>query len=125
MQNAGEAQGRTQKRIEWSRRVQAWQRSGRTQSDYCRRRGWPVANFAWWKRRLSATALDGSPPGVSPGSGNGSRAQGEGFLPVQIVPAMPPEGLVWACELGFSDGTSVRLRAVPTPEFVRAVLAGR
>lgn len=125
MQSAGKARGRTKKRFEWSRRVKAWQRSGRTQTEFCRRRGWPVANFAWWKRRLSATAQDGSLPEVSPVGGNGSRAQGEGFLPVQLVPAVPPEGLGWACELGFSDGTSVRLRAVPTPEFVRAVLAGR
>ena len=125
MLKAGKAQGRTQKRIEWSRRVQAWQRSGRTQSEYCRRRGWPVATFAWWKRRLGAPSGDGSLPGVATGNGNGSHPQGEGFLPVQIVPPILPEGPAWACELGLPDGTCVRLRTVPTPAFVRATLAGR
>lgn len=56
----------THKRIEWSLRVQAWQRSGRTQTEYCRRREWPVATFAWWKRRLGTAARDGVPPGISP-----------------------------------------------------------
>jgi transposase len=32
--------------------VSAWERSGLSQAEFCRRRGVKVASLAWWKRQL-------------------------------------------------------------------------
>ncbi len=39
----------------WARMVTAWEASGLTQAEFCRRRGLKAVTFAWWKRQL----LDG------------------------------------------------------------------
>lgn len=36
----------------WQRWLSRWERSGLTQSEFCRRHGLKLANFAWWKRKL-------------------------------------------------------------------------
>ena len=36
----------------WAAQLAAWERSGLTQAEYCRRHGIKAGNFAWWKRRL-------------------------------------------------------------------------
>jgi len=54
----------------WQRMVEAWQASGLTQAEFCRRRGLKAANFSWWKRRLGQTAGHGA------GSGQGGRGAG-------------------------------------------------
>ena len=36
----------------WAAQLAAWERSGLTQAEYCRRRGIKAVNFAWWKRQL-------------------------------------------------------------------------
>ena len=36
----------------WATQVAAWERSGLTQTEYCRRRRIKSGNFAWWKRQL-------------------------------------------------------------------------
>ncbi len=37
----------------WRRLVAAWEKSGLTQAEFCRRRGIEAVNFGWWKRKLS------------------------------------------------------------------------
>jgi transposase len=37
----------------WRRWLVRWNRSGLTQTEFCRRHGLKLANFAWWKRRLT------------------------------------------------------------------------
>jgi transposase len=36
----------------WADVVSAWERSGLSQAEFCRRRGVKVASLAWWKRQL-------------------------------------------------------------------------
>ena len=36
----------------WALQLAAWERSGLTQAEYCRRRRIKAGNFAWWKRQL-------------------------------------------------------------------------
>jgi hypothetical protein len=36
----------------WQRLVAAWQKSGLSQAEFCRRREISAVTFAWWKRRL-------------------------------------------------------------------------
>jgi hypothetical protein len=49
--------------------VTAWERSGLSQAEFCRRQQISAASFAWWKRRLVALeqrqerAVDGQPGG--------------------------------------------------------------
>ena len=36
----------------WATQVAAWERSGLTQAEFCRRRRIKAGSFAWWKRQL-------------------------------------------------------------------------
>jgi len=36
----------------WQRMLRAWEGSGLTQAEFCRRRGLKAVTFAWWKRQL-------------------------------------------------------------------------
>ena len=40
----------------WATQVRAWERSGLTQAEYCRRRRIKAGSFAWWKRQLLGPA---------------------------------------------------------------------
>ncbi len=37
----------------WQRMVTAWEASGLSQAEFCRRRGLKAVTFAWWKRQLA------------------------------------------------------------------------
>jgi hypothetical protein len=39
----------------WRRLLGAWEQSGLSQAEFCRRRGLKAVNLAWWKRRLRAS----------------------------------------------------------------------
>ena len=54
----------------WAGLVSAWEQSGLSQAEFCRRRGVKVASLAWWKRQLQRQAggapkRRGRPPKVS------------------------------------------------------------
>jgi hypothetical protein len=36
----------------WSELLRAWERSGLSQAEFCRRRGLKAVSFSWWKRQL-------------------------------------------------------------------------
>ena len=40
----------------WATQVAAWERSGMTQAEYCRRRRIKAGSFAWWTRQLLGPA---------------------------------------------------------------------
>jgi hypothetical protein len=48
--------------------LSAWERSGLSQAEFCRRRGVKGVTFAWWKRRLrqSRAGLESRRPSESP-----------------------------------------------------------
>jgi hypothetical protein len=37
----------------WHKHIQQWQRSGGTQSQYCREHDLSIAAFHWWRRKLT------------------------------------------------------------------------
>ncbi len=71
----------------WQRMVRAWEASGLTQAEFCRRRGLTAANFAWWKRQLV---------GATGRGGRGRRAQPKGNVgqnrPSFVEVALPGAG---------------------------------
>jgi hypothetical protein len=40
----------------WQRLLAAWEKSGLSQAEFCRRRKVKAVNFGWWKRRLMGPA---------------------------------------------------------------------
>ena len=38
----------------WQRLVAAWEKSGLSQAEFCRRRKVKAVNFGWWKRKLES-----------------------------------------------------------------------
>ncbi len=42
----------TERATYWAAQLAAWERSGLTQAEYCRRHRIKAGNFGWWKRQL-------------------------------------------------------------------------
>ncbi len=40
----------------WARRVAAWEKSGLSQAEFCRRQDIKAVSFSWWKRQLRGVA---------------------------------------------------------------------
>ena len=40
----------------WHRLVAAWEKSGLSQAEFCRRRGVEAGSFGWWKRKLKGAS---------------------------------------------------------------------
>ena len=38
----------------WQRLLAAWEKSGLSQAEFCRRRKVKAVNFGWWKRKLKS-----------------------------------------------------------------------
>ena len=57
----------------WRGLVDAWETSGLSQAEFCRRRGVKAVTFGWWKRRLKGAR---KPTGGLRGSGDESKARG-------------------------------------------------
>lgn len=55
----------------WRRMLTAWEGSGLTQAEFCRRRGLKAVTFAWWKRQLVGPSDRG---GRSRGNQRGQKA---------------------------------------------------
>jgi len=52
----------------WQRLVAAWEKSGLSQAEFCRRRKVKAVNFGWWKRKLEL--ISKSHPGTSRSGSN-------------------------------------------------------
>ena len=103
----------------WRRMVAAWESSGLTQAEFCRRRGLKAVTFAWWKRQLG-----GSTGGGSRGRGARRPASVVQNKPSFVEVALPGTGATGgsrasapgtACEAWYQValpcGTSIRLPA--------------
>ena len=69
----------------WQGLVAAWQRSGLTQTEFCRRHGVKHVTFCWWKRQLSER--DGRLKSARPSAAAARRADNSVppiFAPVRI-----------------------------------------
>ncbi len=75
----------------WQAHLSAWQRSGLTQKEYCRRQGLAAWSFSTWKRRLT---------------GKDEQRSAGGFVPV-VTRRMPYEMVDAVSEVGRSPLTLV------------------
>lgn len=102
----------------WGRMLAAWEASGLTQAEFCRRRGLKAVTFAWWKRQLAGrTARRGR---RTPGSRtSGGRAErNPSFVEVALPRATVTGGSTSSTsslvgepgyEVALPNGASIRL----------------
>jgi len=108
----------------WMRKLAAWESSGLTQAEFCRRRGLKAVTFAWWKRRLVGTTGRGGRARIAGGrvtrrrtsAGQGKPAFVEVALPGAAVTdgsraSAPRAVLESGYEVALPCGTSIRLPA--------------
>ena len=96
----------------WQRLLGAWEQSGLSQAEFCRRRGLKAVNLAWWKRRLRGSA-------DTPRAGRQRRmrsAQRAAFVEL-AWPAHPGRGGL-GYELVLPSGACLRLPGDFDPERV-------
>lgn len=80
----------------WRRMVTAWESSGLTQAEFCRRRGLKAVTFAWWKRQLNTGA-----PGRG---GRGRRKVSAGSSKPSFVEVALPDGVGQPAKAPNPDG---------------------
>lgn len=104
----------------WQRMLRAWEGSGLTQAEFCRRRGLKAVTFAWWKGQLPGPSKRGSRGGRSRGRGNADSGRSTtSFVEVALPEAtsrtarrVEAAGSAGAgYEVAFPCGTSIRLPA--------------
>ena len=110
----------------WQGLVAAWEQSGLTQAEFCRRRGVKVGSFAWWKRKLGGTNGRTSRPARrrAASDGNDKRAS---FIEVGLSRRVLAAGSGHALssagyEIVLPDGVVVRLPGDFDPEQVTGLL---
>jgi len=104
----------------WQRMVTAWEASGLSQAEFCRRRGLKAVTFAWWKRQLVGKPRRGGR------GGSARRNAGAGRSKPSFVEVALPDGVAAGRSAKVSDlggaqalgyevalpcGTSIRLPA--------------
>jgi len=102
----------------WRRMLTAWEASGLTQAEFCRRRGLKAVTFGWWKRQLVGK------PGRGGRSGDACRKSSTGQKRPAFVEVAMPDGVAAGRSAKVSDlgsgqasgyevalpcGTSIRL----------------
>ncbi len=73
----------TPRRRYWRGMVETWRRSGLTQTEFCRQRGFNQGTFNWWKRQLARTC-DGPGGDRVPPSSDIPARRSTAFAPVHI-----------------------------------------
>ncbi len=96
----------------WRRLLGAWEQSGLSQAEFCRRRGIKAVNLAWWKRRLRGSL--GTPRA---GRQRGTRSVGRAAFVELTLPSHPVRG-GWGYELVLPSGACLRLPGDFDPERV-------
>lgn len=86
----------------WEHKIAQWERSGRTQREFCREQGIALSTFQWWRARLKR----GAP--LAPPS----------FLPLALEAA--DAGIV---EVTLRSNTRVRVRGAAATRLVDALIA--
>lgn len=96
----------------WQRLLGAWEQSGLSQAEFCRRRGLKAVNLAWWKRRLR-----GSPGTPRAGRQRRMRSAGRAAFVELALPSHPGCGRL-GYELVLPSGACLRLPDDFDPEQV-------
>lgn len=89
----GSSRGDQEKRALWSRRIEQWKRSGKTQREFCAQHSIALATFQWWRARLRA------------GKVSGVQAQSL-FVPLAV--ANEPVAAAGVIEIELRSGTRLR-----------------
>ncbi len=104
----------------WQRMLTAWESSGLTQAEFCRRRGVKAVTFAWWKRQLVGPIRGGGRSrrkrvGRQAGAGSSAPSFVEVALPDGAGRSLAGREGAGDGELGyevvFPSGVSIRLPA--------------
>ena len=91
----------------WQGLLQAWRRSGHSQSEFCRRQGVSLSTFNYRKRRLERAE-----------AAAGKAATTSSFVPVRVLDQAVP-GVVQHIEVRLSNGRRLRCRADLPGEVLR------
>lgn len=115
----------------WRRMLLAWERSGLSQAEFCRRRGLKAVTLAWWKRQLSEDLPEGRRVGRERSSASGVQGGRAKFLEV-VLPGNALDGgsphslpaVTRACgyEIVLRDGVLIRLPGDFDPDKVSALI---
>jgi hypothetical protein len=92
----------------WLDLLSAWERSGLSQAEFCRRRGVKGVTFAWWKRQLRRE---------SEGSAKRPSAESPRFVEVRLA------GSSASYEVMLSGGRSIRVPATFEAESLSRLIA--
>lgn len=84
----------------WSELLRAWERSGLSQAEFCRRRGIQAVSFSWWKRQLGMAARP-TRPGARSQTGDSRPGPRAKFVEV----TWPADSSVRSPTLGISTGS--------------------
>lgn len=104
----------------WQRMLSAWEASGMTQAEFCRRRGLKAVTFAWWKRRLRGPSEQGGRGRRSGGGRKATVGPGEASFVEVALPTLARRPALGADATGFGAagyevalpcGASIRLPA--------------
>jgi len=118
----------------WQRLVTAWEKSGLSQAEFCRRRGVKPVAFGWWKRRLVGAAKTG-PRRDRHGVGRRRTHKHADFVEVSLPGSVFPAGSVistgtrWrpvgsgGYEIVLNNGRVIRLPHNFNPEVVAQLIA--
>ena len=96
MAKSGSA-GASERLRRWRELMRRWRASGLSQAEFCRRRGIPIWQFAWWKRRLVQDEAAGSRRRPARGTGR--------FVQVHVAPVVSGLGQM---ELALDNGRVLR-----------------
>jgi len=91
----------------WQGLMQAWRRSGYSQSEFCRRQDVPLSTFNYWKRRLEHAR-----------AGATDAAATTGFVPVRVL-SNPRTADTPRVEVRLRNGRRLRCAADLPEELIR------
>jgi hypothetical protein len=113
----------------WARLVLAWEKSGLTQAEFCRRREVKAVTFAWWKQRLTGVAAPGRGRRRGPAASSRRRSAkfAEVVLPGRLLRAGVPTAVTAdrspaGYEIVLADGLLIRLPSDFDPEKVSQLI---
>jgi hypothetical protein len=108
----------------WRSRIARWIRSGLSQVEFCRRNGWPIYGFRWWKHRLDQSDHKFASGGRAVTK---RRTLAGSFVPIKLVESRSATSAAQAgieVELELGGGRTLRIRGdhAFNPEVLRQVV---
>jgi hypothetical protein len=115
--------GESERARYWSDLVSAWEQSGLSQAEFCRRRGINGGTFVWWKRQLqprSGPATEHSATSDAPKRrGRPPKAGSARFVEVRLTGAATTS----TYEVMLARGRSIRVSSQFDPQILSRLIA--